>query len=100
MGRDLVFTRAAARSLGRMPRDTDELIRRKLRQYASDPAGLADNIEALKGEGERDRPRIGDWRAVFTIETDRIVVHAVGPRGSIYSWDGARDDRANRDTFG
>ncbi|GJD54225.1 type II toxin-antitoxin system RelE family toxin [Methylobacterium dankookense] len=84
MGKDLVFTRAAARTLSRMPRDTEDLIRRKLRQYASDPASLANNVKALKGEGERCRLRIGDWRAVFTIEADRIIVHAVGPRGSIY----------------
>lgn len=83
-GKELVFTRAAARALSRMPRDSEDLIRRKLRQYADDPASLTNNIRALKGEGERYRLRVGDWRAVFTSEPDRIIVHAVGPRGSIY----------------
>lgn len=84
MGKELVFTRAAARSLTRMPRDSEDLIRRKLKPYADDPASLANNVRALKGEGERYRLRVGDWRAVFTSEPDRIIVHAVGPRGSIY----------------
>jgi len=84
MGKELVFTRAAARALTRMPRDSEDLIRRKLKQYADDPASLANNVRALKGEGERYRLRVGDWRAVFTSEPDRIIVHAVGPRGSIY----------------
>ncbi|MEE7475669.1 cytotoxic translational repressor of toxin-antitoxin stability system [Methylobacterium hispanicum] len=67
-----------------MPRDSEDLIRRKLKPYADDPASLANNVRALKGEGERYRLRVGDWRAVFTSEPDRIIVHAVGPRGSIY----------------
>ncbi len=84
MGKELVFTRAAARALTRMPRDSEDLIRRKLKPYADDPASLANNVRALKGEGERYRLRVGDWRAVFTSEPDRIIVHAIGPRGSIY----------------
>ncbi|MCJ2094791.1 type II toxin-antitoxin system RelE/ParE family toxin [Methylobacterium sp. J-072] len=67
-----------------MPKATEDLIRQKLRLYAQDPASLANNVKALKGAGDRYRLRVGDWRAVFTIEADRIIVHAVGPRGSIY----------------
>lgn len=79
-GKPLVFTRAAVRSLNRMPKEAEDLIRQKLHLYAS----LANNVRALKGEGKRFRLRVGDWRAVFTIEFDRIIVHAVGLRGSIY----------------
>ncbi|MFG5119376.1 type II toxin-antitoxin system RelE/ParE family toxin [Methylorubrum sp. POS3] len=64
--------------------NSEELIRGKLRQLANDPSALAKNIEALKGGAERYRLRVGDWRAVFTIEPDRIIVHEIGPRGSIY----------------
>ncbi|WP_279605030.1 type II toxin-antitoxin system RelE family toxin [Methylobacterium sp. J-070] len=41
-------------------------------------------MKALKGDGKRLRLRVGDWRAIFTIEPDRIIVHAVGPRSPIY----------------
>jgi len=82
-GRSLVFTRAAARSLSRMPKPTEDLIRQKLRLHAQEPDSLANNVKALRGAGDRYRLRVGDWRAVFTIEVDRIIVHAVGPRGSI-----------------
>lgn len=84
MGRSVVLTRAATRALRRTPPATEDLIRNKLRQYATDPDTLTNNVKALKGEGDRYRLRIGDWRAVFTIEADRIIVHAIGPRGSIY----------------
>lgn len=84
MGRSVVFTRAAARVSSRMPRNTEELIRGKLRHLADDPSALANNVKALKGGEDRYRLRVGDLRAVFTIEPDRIIVHEVGPRGSIY----------------
>jgi len=83
-GRSLVFARAAARSLSRMPRPTEDLIRQKLGLDAQDPDSLANNVKALRGAGDRYRLRVGDWRAVFKIEADRIIVHAVGPRGWIY----------------
>ncbi len=84
MGRSLVFTRAAARALSRIPRNTEELIRGKLRQLADDPSVLSNNVKALKGGDDRHRLRVGDWRVLFTLEADRIIVHEVGPRGSIY----------------
>ncbi|WP_081739476.1 type II toxin-antitoxin system RelE/ParE family toxin [Methylobacterium sp. 10] len=83
MGRTIVYTRPAARALARMPANTEALIREKLRTLADDPAALPNNIKALKG-AEGFRLRIGDWRVIFTIEPDRVIVHAVGPRGSIY----------------
>ncbi|MDQ0448947.1 type II toxin-antitoxin system RelE family toxin [Methylobacterium aerolatum] len=67
-----------------MPAETERLIRDKLRPYAAEPGALSNNVKALRGEGLRYRLRIGDWRAVFTLEADRVIVHDVGPRGSIY----------------
>ena len=85
-GKPLVFTRAAARSLSRMPKEAEDLVRQKLQLYARDPASLANNVKALRGEGKQFRLRGGDWRAV-------------GPRGSVYDQDIARDDRQNQDTL-
>ncbi len=84
VSREIVYTRAAARALSRMPAEAERLIRDKLRLYAAEPGALSNNVKALRGEGLRYRLRIGDWRAVFTLEADRVIVHDVGPRGSIY----------------
>ncbi|WP_203157491.1 type II toxin-antitoxin system RelE family toxin [Methylobacterium aquaticum] len=83
MARIVVYTRKAARALARMPPDTEALIRGKLDQVARDPASLANNIRAMRGV-QGYRLRVGDWRALFTSEDERIIVHDVGPRGSIY----------------
>lgn len=83
MGRAVVVTRPAARALSRMPAKTEALIREKLDILADDSDALANNVTALKGL-DGVRLRVGGWRVLFTIDVDRIIVHAVGPRGSIY----------------
>lgn len=83
MGRTVGYTRPAARALTRMPPRTEALIREKLRLLAERPEALANNVRALKGT-EGYRLRIGDWRVIFTIEPDGIMVHDIGPHGSIY----------------
>jgi mRNA interferase RelE/StbE len=83
MARTVVYTRKAARALARMPHDTEALIRGKLDQLARDPASLANNVRAMRG-APGYRLRVGDWRALFTSEDTRIIVHDVGPRGSVY----------------
>ncbi len=84
LGKRRVFTRAAARSLNRMPKAAEDLIRQKRRLQAHDPGSLGNNVKVLDGEGRRFRLRVGDWRAVFTIEPGQIIVHALGTRVSIY----------------
>ncbi len=66
-----------------MPADIERLVRDKLRLYAAEPAALANNVKALKGKAALPPP-IGDWLPCFTVEADRLIVHDVGPRGSIY----------------
>lgn len=66
-----------------MPSNVETLIRSKLDQLAADPSALANNVKALKGS-DTFRLRVGDWRVLFMSEGDRIVVHDIGPRGSIY----------------
>ncbi len=83
MSRTIFYMRPAARVLARMPANTEAQSREKLRTLAHDPTALSNNIRALKGI-DGFRLRIGDWRVIFTIEPDRVIVHAVGPRGSIY----------------
>jgi mRNA interferase RelE/StbE len=65
-----------------MPADAEALVRAKLDQVARDPGSLANNIRAMRGV-PGFRLRVGDWRALFTSEDARIIVHDVGPRGSI-----------------
>ena len=83
MAKTVVLNRDAVKALDRMPNNVKALIRSKLELLATDPRALANNVKALKGS-DGYRLRVGDWRVVFTSEPEHIVVHGIGPRGSIY----------------
>ncbi len=68
-----------------MPRPTALLIREKLLQLAVDPHTPNNNVTKLQGR-EGYRLRVGDWRVIYEIEDDRLIILVldVGPRGGIY----------------
>ncbi len=76
------YTRAALKTLQRMPANTAARIVAKVEEYAADPATLAHNVRALKGR-TGIRLRVGDWRVIMD---DGVVlaVLEIGPRGGIY----------------
>ena len=77
------YTRAAIRALGKMPANTSRLIRSKIEAYAADPASQANNVKALKGR-DAIRLRVGDWRVILDDQGNVLAVLDVGPRGDIY----------------
>ena len=82
--RRVVYSRDALKVLARIPVNTARLIRVKVLQYASDPASLANNVKALKGQPDYFRLRVGDWRVVFREDGIIVDVVEIGPRGSVY----------------
>ncbi|HZU64950.1 MAG TPA: type II toxin-antitoxin system RelE/ParE family toxin [Novosphingobium sp.] len=78
----ITYTRAALKTLRRIPANTSALITGKIEQFASDPASLANNAKALTGR-QGIRLRVGDWRVIMD---DGVVlaVLEIGPRGGIY----------------
>ena len=82
--RRVTYGRDALKALDRIPANTARLIRAKVAQYAADPRSLANNVKALKGDGQFLRMRVGDWRVVFRATELTVDVVDVGPRGSIY----------------
>jgi mRNA interferase RelE/StbE len=80
--KQVTYTRAAIRTLKKMPGYVASRIVAKVEEYAADPASQANNVVTLKGR-EGIRLRVGDWRIIMH---DGIVlaVLEIGPRGSIY----------------
>jgi mRNA interferase RelE/StbE len=81
---EIRYTKAAAKALTKMPTDTAQLIRGKIRQYAARPASLANNVKKLQGREDEYRLRVGDWRVIFTRDGVILNVMKVRPRGSAY----------------
>jgi mRNA interferase RelE/StbE len=81
----LEITKPAIRALRRVPANVTRLIRQELDQLAEDPAAVQSNVKPLRGRPGL-RLRVGDWRVVYELDHAgrRLVVLAIGPRGSIY----------------
>lgn len=80
----ITYSKDALRTLRRMPANVAALIRSKIEQYATDPASLANNVKALKGEEGVFRLRVGDWRVIFAEDGVVIAIIRVAPRGAAY----------------
>jgi mRNA interferase RelE/StbE len=78
----IVFTRRAAKDISKLDPETKEKIGDALRRYCKDPLNYARKmIDPSLGSY---RFRIGDYRVIFDIEGDEIVVLRVGHRREIY----------------
>ncbi len=80
----IAYSKDAHRTLHRLLVNTARLIRDKVRQYAADPASLANNVKALKGCDGVLRLRVGDWRVLFTEDGEVIGIIRIAPRGNAY----------------
>jgi mRNA interferase RelE/StbE len=81
----ITYSKAATKSLLRMPRNTAQLIREKLEAIAANPHANHPNVKKLQGR-EGYRPRVGDWRVLYTIQSEKLIIMVlkVASRGEAY----------------
>ncbi len=81
----LVVTDSARRALRDMPRGDLEHINSAFEQMRSDP--YDGDITFLKGTNRTLRRRVGSWRVLFEVHSDRrlvIILDVVGRRTNTY----------------
>jgi mRNA interferase RelE/StbE len=81
---DVVYTKTAAKQLGKIGPSITVIIRAKIEQYAEHPASLANQIKRLKGQ-EFLRLRVGNYRVIFTEDGIVMMVVKIGHRREIYN---------------
>ncbi len=79
----VLLSRGALRSLRRARPDEAQRIRGALDRLAADPRGPGLDVKNLHGRSGH-RLRVGDWRVIFELTGDGIVVKAVRRRGDAY----------------
>jgi mRNA interferase RelE/StbE len=82
MNYKIVFTRRAAKDISKLEPEVKEKIGGALGRYGKDPLNYARKmVDPSLGNY---RFRIGDYRVIFDIEGDKIVVLRVGHGKEIY----------------
>ncbi len=81
----ILFTKQADKMLRKMPRNTAQLIRKRLAQLADGPYARNPNVTRLQGRPGY-RLRVGDWRVIYDIEDDRLIILVlkIAARGGVY----------------
>jgi mRNA interferase RelE/StbE len=77
----VIIHRKAEKILKRMEGDTLERIRRAIRSLADDPR--SGGVLKLSGHDNLYRIRVGEWRIIYAIEDNRLIVLVLefSPRG-------------------
>jgi len=78
----VVFTQRALKDLENLDREIQIRIASKLKEYAKDPLKHAKKL--INPKIGTYRFRIGDYRVIFDIDGDKIVILRVRHRKSIY----------------
>lgn len=80
----LRFSRSAVKALQDMPTRERQQLLTRLKAIAADPAGRHASVTALQGTEGGFRVRQGDWRAIFHVDGDDVLVDGIGHRREIY----------------
>lgn len=80
----LELSREATKAMLRMPRDQALRVRARLNDLVRDPYTVP-NVKKLT-EQPGFRLRVGDWRVVYLLDQDRIVIQVIriAQRGEVY----------------
>lgn len=82
---EVVYRKSALKTLAKMPKPIAERFLDAFSQMADGMNTDGLSIKPLQGQ-EGFRLRIGDYRAIYTVEADRLIIEVIkiGSRGDIY----------------
>lgn len=86
MGFTIEFTPLAQKDFGKLPQEVRSRVLKKIEGLGNNPRPKGAKKLHLKGESELWRVRWGDYRVVYSIENDRLVIAIVrvGHRKDVY----------------
>lgn len=88
MMKAVVYSKAALKTLHKIPNNTAKRIVGKIDAYAAAPESQANNVRALAGYDGIVRLRVGDWRVLMdngqTTGARVIEVIKIAPRSKVY----------------
>ena len=80
------LARPAATYLSRLDKPIQKRIVNSLKRLALNPLDNLLDIKPLSGRAGQMRLRVGNYRIIYRLENDILVIYviAIGPRGDIY----------------
>ena len=81
----VVTTKSFNKAIAKLPANWQKRIVTKIKEIAVNPYAPNNNLAKLRGR-EAYRLRVGDWRVIYELHDDRLMMLVLdaGPRGGIY----------------
>lgn len=73
----IIYSKQAYQALKKVPKNLALTIRAKIELLAKNSSLLRNNIKKLQGMEDSYRLRVGDWRIVYTIDNDDLIIEIV-----------------------
>ena len=80
----LRFSRSAIKALQAMPARERAQLMERLKAIAAESGLRHPGVTTLQGTDGGMRVRQGDWRAVFVVDAEDVVVDEIGHRREVY----------------
>ena len=78
----IIFTQRSVRDLNNIDQDTKQRLAEKLKEYSREPIKYARKL--IDPKIGTYRFRVGDYRIIFDIDNDNIIILRIGHRKEIY----------------
>jgi len=79
---ELVYTHTAFKDIRKLDESTKQRIKKTLERYQNNPLQYASKL--TNAEYGEYRFRVGDYRIIFDLDDDKIIILRVGHRKNIY----------------
>jgi len=79
---ELVYTHTAFKDIRKLDESTKQRIKKTLERYQNNPLQYARKLTNI--ECGEYRFRVGDYRIIFDLDDDKIIILRVGHRKNIY----------------
>lgn len=86
---EVLLSETARRQMAELPPDERSRVKDRLNELKNDPyrSGPKTDIKKLKGpKRSYYRLRVGNFRAIYIIEGERVLVAKILPRSKAYDW--------------
>jgi mRNA interferase RelE/StbE len=80
----VIIDKPVQATLRRLPRDLQERLGKELLKLETNPTPARST--PLQGFKDTYRLRVGDWRIIYILENERLIITIIriGPRGDVY----------------
>ena len=82
----VTYSKQAVKTLRQLQPGVAKRILKRMTSIANDPYAKHNSVTTLKGMENAFRLRSGDWRIVYEVNNDQLIIWVVkiAPRGKVY----------------